>query len=157
MYAICTICKENKEHSSNGHGGWQTICKDCTRKRWEDGVTKKRAKLKDMQRNNPLAWDRLVLSTLYANASNRAKKLGVVFSITRDDIPLEHVCPVMQCSMALHAGKQEDNSYSLDRIDSARGYEPGNVRVISFRANFLKNEITLEQAKRLVQYMEGKL
>lgn len=36
-------------------------------------------------------------------------------------------------------------SPSLDRIDSSKGYVKGNVRVISARANMLKNNATVEE------------
>ena len=42
--------------------------------------------------------------------------------------------------------KQPD-SKSLDRIDPTKGYVPGNIRVISSRANILLNNMTAEEAK----------
>jgi hypothetical protein len=47
-------------------------------------------------------------------------------------------------------GKSTASSPSLDRIDSSKGYVKGNVRVISHRANLLKNNATVEELKLLL-------
>jgi hypothetical protein len=39
-------------------------------------------------------------------------------------------------------------------MDSSVGYVPGNVNIISFRANTLKNNGTLEEFKKLIKWME---
>lgn len=43
---------------------------------------------------------------------------------------------------------------SLDRINPDRGYVPGNVQVISFRANTLKNNATREELAKVLAYMK---
>ena len=48
-----------------------------------------------------------------------------------------------------------DNYATLDRIDSSKGYEEGNVIVISFRANSLKNSATIEEMKTIVKNWES--
>jgi hypothetical protein len=50
--------------------------------------------------------------------------------------------------------RREPNSPSLDRIDNTKGYVPGNVWVISWRANDLKRNATLEELKLLVAALE---
>jgi UDP-N-acetylenolpyruvoylglucosamine reductase len=37
------------------------------------------------------------------------------------------------------------NAPSLDRIDSARGYVPGNVQVVSHKANTMKSNASTEE------------
>ena len=49
------------------------------------------------------------------------------------------------------------NSYSLDRIDSSKGYIPGNVWVISRRANAIKSDATLEELELLVKNLKEKI
>ena len=41
--------------------------------------------------------------------------------------------------------KRLENSASLDRIDNVKGYIPGNVQVISWRANRVKSDATLDE------------
>ena len=47
------------------------------------------------------------------------------------------------------------NSPSLDRIRLELGYVKGNVRVISGRANLLKNDATIEELEAVLGDMKG--
>lgn len=58
-------------------------------------------------------------------------------------------CPVLGIPLKYKGG---DNSPSLDRIDSNKGYVVGNVEVISYRANVLKNSSTQEERELLAEY-----
>ena len=46
------------------------------------------------------------------------------------------------------------NSPSLDRIDNKRGYEKGNVIVVSMMANSIKNQATPSQIKKVGDFYE---
>ena len=52
---------------------------------------------------------------------------------------------------------KSDNSYSLDRIDSNKGYIKGNVWIISNRANTIKNNASLEELELLMSNLKKKL
>lgn len=52
------------------------------------------------------------------------------------------------------SGKKESNSASLDRIDNSKGYIKGNVRFISWRANSLKSDATIEELEKILAYMK---
>jgi hypothetical protein len=47
-----------------------------------------------------------------------------------------------------------DSSPSLDRIDNSKGYVKGNVAVISFRANTLKNNATADELRAIANFMD---
>lgn len=86
-------------------------------------------------------------------AKCRAKKRGIPFGITETDIKVPEFCPVLGMRLESGFGKgrvRPDSVPSLDRIERAKGYVPGNVWVISWRANKLKNDGTLEEFERLV-------
>ena len=51
------------------------------------------------------------------------------------------------------AAAVQANWPSLDRWDSAKGYVPGNVFVISYRANTLKNSATYEEILKVAKYL----
>ena len=51
------------------------------------------------------------------------------------------------------ANETYDDLPSLDRFNSGLGYIPGNVFVISYRANTLKNNGTLDEFKKIIRYM----
>lgn len=69
------------------------------------------------------------------------------------DIVIPTHCPVF--GWVLRAGGRHFNSMSIDRVDSSKGYIPGNVKVISLRANQLKNNATIEELENIVKYMKG--
>lgn len=81
-------------------------------------------------------------------ARSRARRRGVVFALTADDISVPKLCPVLTLPLRL-TGRRSDQSPSLDRLDPQRGYVPDNVRVISDRANRLKGDRTSRELRRL--------
>jgi hypothetical protein len=93
---------------------------------------------------------------LWGKSKKRAREAGIEFTITPGDIHVPEVCPIFHVPLEFGKGIS-DSLPSLDRIDSAIGYLPGNVRVISWRANYLKKNATLEQLERMVAYMKGEI
>ena len=86
-------------------------------------------------------------------AKSRAKARSLEFSITREDILVPLVCPIMDRPFVYE--KNHAMSPTLDRVDSRLGYIPGNVRVISRRANTLKSNATIEEVAAILRYMEA--
>jgi hypothetical protein len=119
-------------------------------KRTEEGWRKKK--------EYTLKWlqDLSIEKRLLYSARTRAKKNGLVCTITEDDIIVPEICPILLIKMYRVPGqRQHGPSPSLDRIDNTKGYVPGNVRVISYRANTLKNNMTFQQIERLYNYVLG--
>lgn len=81
------------------------------------------------------------------NARMRSKKHDRPFTITLSDIQIPADCPVLHTPL-MRDGVLVGNP-SLDRIDSNGGYTPENTRVISWRANTLKNNATREESQLL--------
>lgn len=97
--------------------------------------------------------------TLLRNARDRATKRGLPFALTLDNIQIPETCPVLGVPLVRNTcegpGFPAPNSPTLDRLDPAKGYVPGNVAVISWRANSLKKDGTLAEFERLVQWMRS--
>lgn len=92
---------------------------------------------------------------MWRRAKERARKKKLDFNIEESDIIIPEVCPVYGMPLVIADGKGKKNwappnSPSLDRIDSSKGYVKGNVWVISWRANHIKNDATLEELEKLV-------
>lgn len=86
-------------------------------------------------------------------AKRRAVKLGREFSITVDDIQIPSHCPVFGTELTvLSDSKAAPNSMSLDRIDNSLGYIPGNVVVVSYRANTLKKDASIEELEAIINF-----
>ena len=64
------------------------------------------------------------------------------------------VCPVfgIELEWEERVNGGHDNSPSLDRIDSTKGYVKGNVMIMSNLANRMKSNSTLEQKKTEARY-----
>lgn len=92
---------------------------------------------------------------MYISAKYRAKKRGLLFTLQLTDLQIPTTCPVLGIPIFRTGTKAGPNSPSLDRSDNAKGYTKENVRVISNRANTLKNNATLEEFRSLVAYLES--
>lgn len=80
------------------------------------------------------------------------KSRGLPFDLEEQffhDIP--EVCPVLGIPLD---GRDRDHQWSIDRIVPDKGYVQGNVKIISMRANRLKNDSTLTEIKSILRYME---
>ena len=91
-------------------------------------------------------------------ANIKAKEHGVKFTITPSDvlvcIPLDHHCPVLDIKMDFSLKTRADNSPSIDRMVPSLGYIPGNIQVISWRANNLKRDvINPDELQKVVDFM----
>lgn len=85
-------------------------------------------------------------------ARERAKLRGYPCTITIADIVIPEFCPLLGMRLARSTnGCVLPSSPSLDKIKPELGYIPGNVWVISHRANALKNNATLEELRMLVE------
>lgn len=94
------------------------------------------------------------LRLLFHAAKFRAKQKGLSFDIVQDDLIANAVCPVLGIPLRYNGQARSDDSASLDRRDNSKGYEKGNVDIISFRANALKSNATVDEIRRLLAYME---
>ena len=97
-------------------------------------------------------------SHLLNRAKLRAKKRGIPFALTVNDIEWPTHCPVLGFELDYNktpSGSRWrlENIPSLDRRDNSLGYVPGNVFVISYRANTLKRDASLIEIKALLAYM----
>lgn len=92
--------------------------------------------------NYQQAWADANIEKYLTNvARKRARSQRLPFTIEWTDIVVPEFCPVFPwIKLARAHGRAEPSSPSLDRIIPALGYVPGNVRVISFRANELRRD-----------------
>lgn len=84
---------------------------------------------------------------MWRRAQARSRKRGIKFAI-KDDLVIPARCPVLNLVLT-PGGKRSATSPSLDRINPALGYIPGNVRIISDRANRLKGNRALPELRGL--------
>lgn len=137
---------------------YKSHCLDCNNKKtikwrqrkiddgeWHSYILKQN---REWRRKNPS-------QKLIQGALERARKYNLPFDITAEDVPIPQTCPVLGISITPNIGGRiaADNSPSLDRIIPEKGYVKGNVKVISYRANMIKNAGTIEEHMKIVEYM----
>lgn len=86
---------------------------------------------------------------------NRAKKKNIEFNLTIDDIVVPENCPILGIPLSVNDGFAKDNSPSIDRVDPNKGYVKGNCCVISCKANRMKQENTLEDLLKIIDYIKN--
>ena len=158
---VCTNCKEHlplSEFHKGGHkryGGLSYKCKSCT-KEYHDNMCRFKS------------W--------FISRKAKAKFNGIEFTLLPTDIPgvkirevitidrrggkhtsweateYPKVCPVLGTELSWDMSGRQNESPSLDRIDSTKGYVKGNVMIMSDLANLMKSSATPEQKLTEARY-----
>lgn len=91
---------------------------------------------------------------MFYNAKTRARKAGLPFTITLDDVVIPTHCPILGIPLfrAKGRGGQAENSPTLDRVRPELGYVRGNVIVISNRANRIKSDATIKELRDIASF-----
>ena len=95
---------------------------------------------------------------VYTAAKQRSKVNNIIFTITEADIVIPEYCPILNIKIELNNTVLKYNSPSLDRIIPELGYVPGNIKVISSRANSMKNDASPELqlfCNNIMKYMDN--
>ncbi len=163
---ICARCKQ--ERPEHDFGGLKTCskCKDYRRRyytkkrdqtiaralksynqKYKDDPDSMRAYKRSQIRRNPEAY-------LLWSIKTRAKKRGIPFNLTHEDVQIPENCPILGIPLEINLGHSGPNSPTLDRIIPGKGYIRGNVQVISHRANTIKSDATLEELRQVTSFME---
>jgi len=93
---------------------------------------------------------------LWVSAYTRARKKKIEFTITPEDIVIPSVCPALGTPFVSNRGIScgpNRSAASLDRIRPDLGYVPGNIIVISVRANSIKNDATADEVKKVAAWL----
>lgn len=130
----CGICKEVKplDHFSLSGKYHHSYCRPC----------EVRYKAERRQADRRKAQ--------FIKIRDRARAEGTEFSIDIEDFVIPEVCPVLGIPLTRLGSR--NNLPSLDRIDPTKGYVNGNVLVVSFLANRIKNNATVDQLKSVYEF-----
>lgn len=96
-------------------------------------------------------------SPILGNTKQHAKEAGIEFNLEHSDIVIPEVCPILGIPLFKAGGKPTPNSPSIDRIDPSKGYVKGNVWMISWHANRIKNNSTIPELELLVANFRHKM
>lgn len=86
-------------------------------------------------------------------AKRNAKIRKCDFNLKPEDIIVPEYCPYFKIKLSFNKKDSKQSFYySIDRIDSTKGYIKGNVQIISRLANTMKNSATEEE---LLSFAKG--
>ena len=88
---------------------------------------------------------------MLCSARGRAKKLGIPFDLVLEDIVIPEKCPLLGIPLKFNKGKTADDSPTVDRIIPESGYTKKNIHIISYRANRIKNNSTLDEFETIAK------
>jgi hypothetical protein len=98
-------------------------------------------KVQELGRTDKVLWSKILMKHIRA----RSKREGIVCTITYKDIPIPDTCPIFGIPLKKNKLASRYDSATVDRINPDGGYVPGNVIVISSRANAIKLNVTPEE------------
>ena len=138
---VCRSCKNTYPVSYFSYGS--NVCGKC-----EKSKQKEYNKVKKKCPQISIGDD--PRKRLYTSTKMNAHLNGREHTIQYTDITLPSHCIYLGVELCYSIpsdrnGEKPFNLASLDRIDSSKGYIPGNVQVISFLANRMKQNATVEQ------------
>ena len=136
----CRTCKNlaSEKHRKENRTEYNEYCKK----------KKKESYSKEKRRQDYL---KNINKEIFYAAKQRAKVKNIPFTISLDDVIIPERCPVFDIPLD---SRNRYHAPTLDRIDNDLGYIKGNVDVISSKANRLKNNGSIEDFKKIIQYME---
>lgn len=144
--------EQNKQEISQRNKEWREKNKEKLREYEKSEFRKKKNK---EWRENKRTEDRFRF--VWYAAKRRAKSSGVPFTISKQDIidifPSDGKCPMLGITLQFNNTQSKDDSPSLDRIVPELGYVPGNILLISYRANRIKNNVTVAELENIVSFL----
>ena len=107
-----------------------------------------------------LKWGEREASDVYASQRSKfirkkatAKRTGWEWSLNFGDLEWPTHCPILGLELDYFSEHRQENSVSFDRVDSEKGYVKGNVKIMSWRANRIKNNGTEEEHRKIADYL----
>lgn len=156
----CQTPKELKDFQIDNRrpDGHTNLCKPCAAEAANDwhhanreSHNKKMKEWRSGQRvENP---EKFVL----ASARRRARETNRPFALQLSDITIPECCPALGLKLTFGVGKCHPNSPSVDSLIPEKGYVPGNIAVISHRANSIKQNATPTELRNVANWLEKTL
>lgn len=174
----CTRCKRvlplSEYNYGNGKYGRRSVCRECDhelhntdeyrerrrkrrdeRRKTEPGYAEKeRIRNKKTVLNNYDSYKKMMVRS----AKQRAKEKCIPFDVTYKDFEIPETCPLLGIKLNTHVGEKisgaRADSPSLDKINPELGYTKGNVWVVSYRANMIKSNASIEELELLVKNLK---
>lgn len=83
-----------------------------------------------------------------------ATRIGYTWNLEFGELEWPTHCPILGLELDYFAESRQENSPSFDQVVPGKGYIKGNVRIISWRANRIKNDGTPEEHRKVADYLD---
>ena len=98
----------------------------------------------------------------FRQRKNQSIKKGIPFTVELNDIEQPEYCPILGIKLNYAWGGKNGHlrdpaKATLDKVVPELGYIPGNVFIISWRANKLKSDMKIEELEKILTYMKEKI
>jgi hypothetical protein len=161
----CPECGKEKQSRKRDMG---KLCASCNMKTIEKNFRYKRetgrktsAEYSKTAREKYKTNDKYRLGLLLQQARVRSKKRGLICDLTIKDLlsifPENRLCPVLGIELYWGTNGKGDRKHSpsLDRLDPKGNYTKENVVIISWRANEIKGDASIDEMEAVLEYMKG--
>lgn len=93
------------------------------------------------------------ISIMLSNAKKRALKKGLEFNLTKEDIIIPELCPILNVPFIIGTKENYDFTPTIDRIDNSKGYIVNNIQIITNKANSMKNSADFKMLMNFANYI----
>jgi len=168
----CPVCEKTKSSDefykstkSLSTDGLQFLCSDCYNYHNSINQGKDRNYFRKLQTKVDVNFKEYLnkqkkentrknhITTMLNNAKKRALKKGIDFSLTKEDIVIPEVCPILKVPFVIGTKDNYDYTPTIDRIDNSKGYTKENIQIISNKANSMKNSASFEMLQNFAKYV----
>lgn len=160
-WLIACICHNCNQYTRENpflttRRGWLSRLKGAKEMGWRSSCGCAGNQSHKMSRSDSLSAEGIAYS-LYRSALERSQKNAIPFDLTPEyilQLGIPAVCPVLGIPIRKEGGERTDNSPSIDKFYPDAGYVMGNVQIISWRANRIKNDGTPEEWQKIAEWCQ---
>ncbi len=145
MLIKCSVCGVEKEEIEFTRR--KNRCRSCC---YTIEYENKKKKMADPIIGEAFYLKRVILR----EAKRRSREKNLEFNLTLEYlISLKNnTCPILGHEILYRSGVDKKRSASLDRVDPNKGYVMGNVKIVSFEGNALKNRNDFNSMVNVIKY-----
>lgn len=128
---------------------WNSTCDECNKR------IKKKCQIKRQpersianKKQRKEDWPNAIIG----ETRRRAKGNNIPFNIDSEDILMPVLCPILGIPLLVGDDSPRDNHPSIDRLIPKLGYIKGNIIIVSYRANRIKNDATVEELGKIYKF-----
>lgn len=165
---------ENMIRDKSRKDGYAEICKPCAyirKKKYMERVYSGDSSVQSIIKFNQSQSiqvkrkkiEKGIEALLYKSARSRSIRKGLEFDLSISDIIIPVCCPILDIPLStdvflvdgVKRGSVFPENYpTIDRIDSNKGYTKDNCHVISWKANRLKSNASIEDIRKLYEWSQ---